>query len=562
MDENFDSGSMSPDTNNQLDIKKLELDRLKTEEEQLVAKIKKLQQNLIDLETKETARLSSFKSLYSKERDMLLSEVEALKQEKALLEQKNSELSEKIDNNESRLIALISDLGNKTRSVAALEDYLPQLQKSVENKERDFNSILNNIELNEEKLLHLSKRLENANRDLDIRKIQLESYEASISSSQQTVNELEDKITKYENLKNEIFRNIKNALLKESALKEKTTRLKKHLNSLEENRYEIESNILKTEEHFITMASAYKQEISDLKVKVREISKKLIDKELILFRKSEEIAKKEKAITNLEIEFRSIVYHVKSGNEEVESISARKTKLQNEIIELSAQKTGLENSVNATLSELDKAGEKSHETEESFLKVIQSFKEEIEALRRARDEASNEYSLIEQRLSLLKLESQKSERSISGIILENDQLAAERDILSNEITKLVELKTRLDSADPENIEEHIESPVTSESELEPEKKTDQDEEEVKERIMPPYGYSGIDKELLSYLSSELKDFGSESINKELESLTAALIDGNEASPEPEIKIQTPANSEELKDLIKKINESPDEEGEK
>jgi len=562
MDENFDSGSMSPDTNNQLDIKKLELDRLKTEEEQLVAKIKKLQQNLIDLETKETARLSSFKSLYSKERDMLLSEVEALKQEKALLEQKNSELSEKIDNNESRLIALISDLGNKTRSVAALEDYLPQLQKSVENKERDFNSILNNIELNEEKLLHLSKRLENANRDLDIRKIQLESYEASISSSQQTVNELEDKITKYENLKNEIFRNIKNALLKESALKEKTTRLKKHLNSLEENRYEIESNILKTEEHFITMASAYKQEISDLKVKVREISKKLIDKELILFRKSEEIAKKEKAITNLEIEFRSIVYRVKSGNEEVESISARKTKLQNEIIELSAQKTGLENSVNATLSELDKAGEKSHETEESFLKVIQSFKEEIEALRRARDEASNEYSLIEQRLSLLKLESQKSERSISGIILENDQLAAERDILSNEITKLVELKTRLDSADPENIEENIESPVTSESELEPEKKTDQDEEEVKERIMPPYGYSGIDKELLSYLSSELKDFGSESINKELESLTAALIDGNEASPEPEIKIQTPANSEELKDLIKKINESPDEEGEK
>ncbi|MBN8545729.1 MAG: hypothetical protein J0L60_06310 [Ignavibacteria bacterium] len=562
MDENFDSGSMSPDTNNQLDIKKLELDRLKTEEEQLVAKIKKLQQNLIDLETKETARLSSFKSLYSKERDMLLSEVEALKQEKALLEQKNSELSEKIDNNESRLIALISDLGNKTRSVAALEDYLPQLQKSVENKERDFNSILNNIELNEEKLLHLSKRLENANRDLDIRKIQLESYEASISSSQQTVNELEDKITKYENLKNEIFRNIKNALLKESALKEKTARLKKHLNSLEENRYEIESNILKTEEHFITMASAYKQEISDLKVKVREISKKLIDKELILFRKSEEIAKKEKAITNLEIEFRSIVYRVKSGNEEVESISARKTKLQNEIIELSAQKTGLENSVNATLSELDKAGEKSHETEESFLKVIQSFKEEIEALRRARDEASNEYSLIEQRLSLLKLESQKSERSISGIILENDQLAAERDILSNEITKLVELKTRLDSADPENIEENIESPVTSESELEPEKKTDQDEEEVKERIMPPYGYSGIDKELLSYLSSELKDFGSESINKELESLTAALIDGNEASPEPEIKIQTPANSEELKDLIKKINESPDEEGEK
>lgn len=562
MDENFDSGSMSPDTNNQLDIKKLELDRLKTEEEQLVAKIKKLQQNLIDLETKETARLSSFKSLYSKERDMLLSEVEALKQEKALLEQKNSELSEKIDSSEAKLIAVISDLGNKSRSVAALEDYLPQLQKSVETKEGEFNSILNNIELNEEKLLHLSKRLENANRDLDIRKIQLESYEASISSSQQTVNELEDKITKYENLKNEIFRNIKNALLKESALKEKTTRLKKHLNSLEENRYEIESNILKTEEHFITMASAYKQEISDLKVKVREISKKLIDKELILFRKSEEIAKKEKAITNLEIEFRSIVYRVKSGNEEVESISARKTKLQNEIIELSAQKTGLENSVNATLSELDKAGEKSHETEESFLKVIQSFKEEIEALRRARDEASNEYSLIEQRLSLLKLESQKSERSISGIILENDQLAAERDILSNEITKLVELKTRLDSADPENIEEHIESPVTPESELEPEKKTDQDEGEVKERIMPPYGYSGIDKELLSYLSSELKDFGSESINKELESLTAALIDGNEASPEPEIKIQTPANSEELKDLIKKINESPDEEGEK
>lgn len=562
MDENFDSGSMSPDTNNQLDIKKLELDRLRTEEEQLVAKIKKLQQNLIDLETKETARLSSFKSLYSKERDMLLSEVEALKQEKALLEQKNSELGEKIDNSEARLIAVISDLGNKTRSVAALEDYLPQLQKSVENKEGEFNSILNNIELNEEKLLHLSKRLENANRDLDIRKIQLESYEASISSSQQTVNELEDKITKYENLKNEIFRNIKNALLKESALKEKTGRLKKHLNSLEENRYEIESNILKTEEHFITMASAYRQEISDLKVKVREISKKLIDKELILFRKSEEIAKKEKAITNLEIEFRSIVYRVKSGNEEIESISARKSKLQNEIIELSAQKTGLENSVNATISELDKAGEKSHETEESFLKVIQSFKEEIEALRRARDEASNEYSLIEQRLSLLKLESQKSERSISGIILENDQLAAERDILSNEITKLVELKTRLDSADPENIEEHIESPVTSENEDEPDKKTDRDEEEVKERIMPPYGYSGIDKELLSYLSSELKDFGSESINKELESLTAALIDGNDASPEPEIKIQTPANSEELKDLIKKINESPDDEGEK
>lgn len=562
MDENFDSGSMSPDTNNQLDIKKLELDRLRTEEEQLVAKIKKLQQNLIDLETKETARLSSFKSLYSRERDMLLSEVEALKQEKALLEQKNSELGEKIDNSEAKLIAVISDLGNKTRSVAALEDYLPQLQKSVENKEGEFNSILNNIELNEEKLLHLSKRLENANRDLDIRKIQLESYEASISSSQQTVNELEDKITKYENLKNEIFRNIKNALLKESALKEKTGRLKKHLNSLEENRYEIESNILKTEEHFITMASAYRQEISDLKVKVREISKKLIDKELILFRKSEEIAKKEKAITNLEIEFRSIVYRVKSGNEEIESISARKSKLQNEIIELSAQKTGLENSVNATISELDKAGEKSHETEESFLKVIQSFKEEIEALRRARDEASNEYSLIEQRLSLLKLESQKSERSISGIILENDQLAAERDILSNEITKLVELKTRLDSADPENIEEHIESPVTSENEDEPDKKTDRDEEEVKERIMPPYGYSGIDKELLSYLSSELKDFGSESINKELESLTAALIDGNDASPEPEIKIQTPANSEELKDLIKKINESPDDEREK
>lgn len=562
MDENFDSGSMSPDTNNQLDIKKLELDRLRTEEEQLVAKIKKLQQNLIDLETKETARLSSFKSLYSRERDMLLSEVEALKQEKALLEQKNSELGEKIDNSEAKLIAVISDLGNKTRSVAALEDYLLQLQKSVENKEGEFNSILNNIELNEEKLLHLSKRLENANRDLDIRKIQLESYEASISSSQQTVNELEDKITKYENLKNEIFRNIKNALLKESALKEKTGRLKKHLNSLEENRYEIESNILKTEEHFITMASAYRQEISDLKVKVREISKKLIDKELILFRKSEEIAKKEKAITNLEIEFRSIVYRVKSGNEEIESISARKSKLQNEIIELSAQKTGLENSVNATISELDKAGEKSHETEESFLKVIQSFKEEIEALRRARDEASNEYSLIEQRLSLLKLESQKSERSISGIILENDHLAAERDILSNEITKLVELKTRLDSADPENIEEHIESPVTSENEDEPDKKTDLDEEEVKERIMPPYGYSGIDKELLSYLSSELKDFGSESINKELESLTAALIDGNDASPEPEIKIQTPANSEELKDLIKKINESPDDEGEK
>jgi chromosome segregation ATPase len=506
--------------------------------------------------------LSNFKSLYSKERNTLLSEIESLKQEKALLEQKNSDLNEKIISNEAKLIAITSELGVKTRSLSALEDYLPQLQKSVEKKEHEFNSILNNIELNEEKLLHLSKRLENANRDLDIRKIQLESYEASISSSQQTVNELEDKITKYENLKNEIFRNIKNALLKESSLKEKIERLKKHLNSLEGNRYEIESNIIKTEENFITMASAYKQEINDLKVKVREISKKLIDKELILFRKSEEIAKKEKAITNLEIEFRSILYRVKSGNEEIESISAKKSKLQNEIIELSAQKTDLENSVNATLSELERAGEKSHETEESFIKVIQNFKEEIEALRKARDEAANEYSLIEQRLSLLKLESQKSERSISGIILENDQLAAERDILSNEIAKLVELKTRLDSADIENIEEHIESPVTSQDKIKSDRKPEHDEEEVKERIMPPYGYSGIDKELLSYLSSELKDFGSESINKELESLTAALIDGTDVTPEPEIKIQTPADSQELKDLIKKINQSPNEEGEK
>ncbi|GAB1349096.1 hypothetical protein MASR1M107_13090 [Ignavibacteriales bacterium] len=561
MNENLDRGSMSSNDTNELDIKKIELNRLKSEEESLIAKIKKLQQNLIDLETKETSRLSSFKSLYSKEKDTLISEIDNLKEEKSLLEQKNTDLSDRIEANEARLISIISELGRKSKTISALEEYLPGLQQSFANKEREFNSIINEIELNEEKLLHLSKRLENARRDLDIKKIQLESYESSISGSQLTVNELEDKISKYESLKNEIFRNIKNALLKESGLKEKTDRLKKHLNSLEENRYEIESNILKTEEHFITMASAYKQEISDLKVKVREISKKLIDKELVLFRKSEEIAKKEKAITNLEIEFRSIVYRVKTGNEELESISARMVKLQNEIIELSARKTELENSVSRTVLELDKAGEKSHETEESFIKVIQSFKDEIETLRLARDEASNEYSLIEQRLSLLKLESQKSERSISGIILENDQLAAERDILSSEITKLVELKTRLDSSDIENIETKIEEPLSSEADSTVTTTDSDDEDEQKERIMPPYGYSGIDKELLSYLSSELKDFGSDSINKELESLTAALIEGNNPPVEHEIKIQTPANSEELKDLIKKINESPDDEGE-
>ncbi len=539
-------------------LKKIELEKLQAEEERLTGKIRLLQQNLIDLETKETSRLSSFRTIFSKEKELLTSELDELKKEKTLLEEKNTELSEKVATNEARLIELIADQSNRSRIISSIEEYLPRLEEAVVAKEREFNRLLQEIELTEERLLHISNRFENANRDLDIKKIQIESFENSIYNAQHQITELESRIKQYETLKNEIFSNIKNALVKENGLKEKIERLKKHLQTLEENRYEIEANTIKAEENFIAMATTQRNELSDLKVRIREISRKLIDKELVLFKKAEEITRKEKLIVNLELELRTLQYKLNIANEELLSLSARKTKLQNDISDLGAEKVKLENSHSRLLTELEKAGERSQETEDSIVKVIQNLKSEMESLQNARNEALNEYTVLEQKLSLLRMESQRSERSISGTVHENERLAAEKEMLSKEISRLLDLKTKIESGTPESIQEVL-SEATAEAPAPVRDDFDLPEDE-EHPVIPPYGYSGIDKELLGYLASELKEFESESINKELENLTASLIDGQEPSAEPEIKIQPPADHEELKDLIKKINEtSTDEE---
>jgi hypothetical protein len=166
---------------------------------------------------------------------------------------------------------------------------------------------------------------------------------------------------------------------------------------------------------------------------------------------------------------------------------------------------------------------------------------------------------MEERLQILRNDALKSERNFSGTVLENDQLIADRDALTREISKLIELKSKLESSasiEDEFVLEPVEEPGA-------EVVTQQEEETTKEieRIIPPYGYSGIDKELLSYLSSELEDFGSESIKKELENLTATLQDDSKELDLPEMKLQSPPNADELKDLIKKINENPAEEEE-
>lgn len=559
MNENIDSGAFSPDFDNELNLKKMELEKVKAEEERLTTRIRTLQQNLIDLETKETSRLSSFKSLYSKEKELLINDVESLKREKLELEEKNSELADGVSQNEAKLLKLLSDLSAKTKLVASLDSYLPQLDSSMHEKERNFNRILREIELNDEKLSHLLKRLEHVNREFEIKKLQLDSYESSLLNTQTLLSELEGKVAKYDGLKNEIFRNIKNSIQKENSLKEKISRLEKHLDTLESNRFEIESNLLKAEENYISMAATFKDELNSVKIKHRDISKKLIDKELTLFKKTEEIVRKEKLLTGLEIEFRAIEYRIKVASEEVQSHSARKLKLQEEILQLSGEKIKLENSRDGLLLELEKAGEKSTETEESFVKVLQNFKDEIESLKLARDAAQNEYTLMEERLQILRNDALKSERNFSGTVLENDQLIADRDALTREISKLIELKSKLESSasiEDEIVLEPVEEPGA-------EVVTQQEEETTKEieRIIPPYGYSGIDKELLSYLSSELEDFGSESIKKELENLTATLQDDSKELDLPEMKLQSPPNADELKDLIKKINENPAEEEE-
>jgi chromosome segregation ATPase len=341
MNENIDSGAFSPDFDNELNLKKMELEKVKAEEERLTTRIRTLQQNLIDLETKETSRLSSFKSLYSKEKELLLSDVENLKREKQELEEKNSELADSVSQNETKLLKLLSDLSAKTKLVASLDTYLPQLDSSMHEKEREFNRILREIDLNDEKLSHLLKRLEHVNREFEIKKLQLDSYESSLLNTQTLLSELEGKVTKYDGLKNEIFRNIKNSIQKESSLKEKIARLEKHLDTLESNRFEIESNLLKAEENFISMAATFKEDINSVKIKHREISKKLIDKELTLFKKTEEIVRKEKLLTGLEIEFRAVEYRIKVASEEVQTHAARKLKLQEEILQLSGEKIKL-----------------------------------------------------------------------------------------------------------------------------------------------------------------------------------------------------------------------------
>jgi chromosome segregation ATPase len=556
MNDNIDSGSVSPDFDNEINLKKMELEKVKVEEERLTNRIRTLQQNLIDLETKETSRLSSFKSLYSKEKEILLSGVDELKREKSELEEKNSELSATIAEKETKLLNLLSELSTKTKLASSLDVYLPQLDSSIHEKEREFNRILREIELNDEKLSHLSKRLDNLNREFEIKRMQLDSYESSLSNTQQLLGELEQKVAKYDGLKNEIFRNIKNSIQKENSLKEKIARLEKHLKSLDANRFDIESNLLIAEENFITMVASFKEEINSIKIKHREISKKLIDKELTLFKKTEEITKKEKLLTGLELEFRAVEYRIKVASEEALSHSVKKLKLQEEILQLTGEKIKLENSRDSLLIEIEKAGEKTTDTEESFVRVMQNFRDEIESLKLARDAAQNEYTLMEERLQLLRNDAQMSERNISGTILETDQLIADRDALTHEISKLIELKSKLESS------ASIEDEIVSDSSDEPTKDMDPKPEEVTtkpvDRIIPPYGYSGIDKELLSYLSSELEDFGSESIQKELENLTATLQEENSEPSEPEIKLQSPPNADELKDLIKKINENPDE----
>lgn len=541
-------------------MKKIELVKLQAEEERLTDRIRILQQNLIDVETKETSRLSSFRTIFSKEKELLTSELDALKREKATLEEKNSELGEKVATNEARLIELIADQSNRSRILSSIEEYLPRLEEAVVTKEREFNRLLQEIELTEERLLHISNRFENANRDLEIRKLQIDSYESSIFNAQHQISDLESRIKKYESLKSEIFSNIKNALVKENGLKEKIERLKKHVQSLEENRYEIEANIIKAEENFIAMATVQRNEISELKVRLRDNSRKLIDKELVLFRKTEEITRREKLIVNLELELRTLQYKLNIANEELLSLAARKTKLQNDISDLGAEKVKLENSHARLLTELEKTGERSQETEDSIVKVIQNLRNEMESLQNARNEAMNEYSVLEQKLSLLRMESQRSERSISATVNENEQLAAEKEMLSKEISRLLELKSKLEAGTTETFTESPSTPPVNEPGP---IREDFDIEDVEEHpVIPPYGYSGIDKELLGYLASELKEFGSESINKELENLTAALIDGEQTTTsEPEIKIQPPADHEELKDLIKKINESPPEDEE-
>ncbi len=538
-----------------LDLKKIEIGKLQNEEARLTEKIRILQQNLIDLETKETSRLSSFRTIFSKEKEILTSELDALKKEKTTLEEKNAELNEKVATNEARLIELIAEQSNRSRMLSSIEEYLPRLEEAVMTKEGEFNRLLQEIELTEERLFHISNRFEMANRDLEIKKLQIESYENSLFNAQHQVADLESRIKNYETLKNEIFSNIKNALIKENGLKEKVERLKKHLRSLEENRYEIESQAIKAEENFIAMANSQRTELNDLKIRLRDTSKRLIDKELALFKKMEEISRKEKIIVNLELELRTLNYKLNIANEEILSLAARKTKLQNDISDLGAEKVKLENSHARMLIELEKAGERSHETEESLLKVMQNLKDEMESLKNARDEALNEYNSLEQRLALIKIESQRSERSISGFSQETEKLAAEKDMLAREISKLLEIRSKLESGPADALIE-ASAGITAAPETEPLLPRVGREEEEEHPVIPPYGYSGIDKELLGFLASELKDFESESINKELENLTAALMNEENTPAEPDIKIQPPADHEELKDLIKKINETP------
>lgn len=541
-----------------LDLKKIEIGKLQNEEARLTEKIRVLQQNLIDLETKETSRLSSFRTIFSKEKEILTSELDALKKEKNLLEEKNTELNEKVATNEARLIELVAEQSNRSRILSSIEEYLPRLEEAVVTKESEFHRLLQEIELTEERLFHISNRFDIANRDLEIKKLQIDSYENSLFNAQHQVADLESRIKNYETLKNEIFSNIKNALIKENGLKEKIERLKKHLRSLEENRYEIESQAIKAEENFIAMANSQRVELNDLKIRLRDTSKKLIDKELTLFKKMEEISRKEKTIVNLELELRTLNYKLNIANEEILSLAARKTKLQNDISDLGAEKVKLENSHSRMLIELEKAGERSHETEESILKVIQNLKDEMESLKNARDEALNEYNSLEQRLALVKIESQRSERSISGFSQETEKLAAEKDMLAREISKLLEIRSKLESGPADALLE-ASAEITREVEPEsPPSRASMEEEEDEHPVIPHYGYSGIDKELLGFLASELKDFESESINKELENLTASLLNEENTPAEPEIKIQPPADHEELRDLIKKINETPPE----
>ncbi|KAB2907545.1 MAG: hypothetical protein LC102_07145 [Ignavibacteriales bacterium] len=490
---------MTPDDS--LELKKIELERLRSEELRLVSKIQRLQHNLIDLETKETARLSGFRSTLSKEKDNFNAELLALNKEKEFLENKNRELELKIEANENRLIELAAQQNNKQRLLDSINEYIPNLDGAIIGKERELNSLIEEIELSEQQLNHLNNRLDVVNRDYDLRKKQIVAYENSLVTAQNRLDELDERIKAYEQMKDDLFNEIKVSSGKESGLKENIKRLNEHLSALEKNRLDIESSTISVEDAFIELATAKSEELSELNFKLRSAANELLDQELQLFKNEENIIKKKNSALSLATQSKALEMKVQKSHEELIYLESKKEKLQKEISDISLLKLEMENALSSLNSDLSASEISAFETEKSTVKVIRGLKDEIDTLKNLRDEVRDEYTILEQNLSLLRAELQKSRKAISDIMQENNHLITQKNILNDEITKLIQMKNRLLSE------------------------------------LPPF-------------SPDEADYSA-----------ASEINKTDFPTDNQFIIQPPADSEDLKTLIRKINESPEEENE-